>query len=48
MPEGCRYTPLKDISNGGIILMKDVTPGEKEEIVEPVVGQYKKNFAVSK
>lgn len=37
MPEGCRYTPLKDISNGGIVLMKDVTPGEKEEIVEPVI-----------
>ncbi|KAL4219945.1 26S proteasome non-ATPase regulatory subunit 1 [Mactra antiquata] len=36
MPEGGRYTPLKDIANGGIILMKDITPGEKEEIVEPV------------
>lgn len=38
MPENARYTPLKDISNGGIILMKDVKPGEKEEIVEPVAG----------
>ena len=39
MPDGTRYSPLKDISNGGIILMKDVKPGEKEEIVETVVGK---------
>lgn len=40
MPESSRYTPLKDISNGGIILMKDIKPGETEEIVEPVAGKY--------
>jgi hypothetical protein len=40
MPEGSRYTPMKDICNGGIILMKDLKPGEKEEIVEPVIGKF--------
>lgn len=36
MSEGSRYTTIKDISNGGIILLRDIKPGEKEEIVEPV------------
>ena len=39
MPDGSRYTPLKDINNGGLILLKDVTPGEKEDIVEPVASK---------
>ena len=39
MTEGSRYTPMKEICNGGIVLMKDVKPGEKEEIVEPVIGE---------
>ncbi|KAL3847530.1 hypothetical protein ACJMK2_018435, partial [Sinanodonta woodiana] len=37
MPEGSRYVPMKDISNGGLIMLRDVKPDEKEEIVEPVV-----------
>ncbi|XP_052784854.1 26S proteasome non-ATPase regulatory subunit 1-like isoform X2 [Mya arenaria] len=37
MPEDSRYCPLKDISNGGVILLSNIKPGEKEEIVEAVV-----------
>ncbi|KAG9508808.1 26S proteasome non-ATPase regulatory subunit 1, partial [Fragariocoptes setiger] len=37
MPEGSRYVPIKDISIGGIILMKDTRPDEPEELVEPVI-----------
>ncbi|GFO48120.1 26S proteasome non-ATPase regulatory subunit 1 [Plakobranchus ocellatus] len=34
--EGSRYTPVKDLSHGGIILLKNSKPGESEEIVETV------------
>lgn len=37
MPEGTKYVPLKDISHGGLILLRNVKPEESEEIVEPVV-----------
>jgi len=36
LPEGCRYTALKDVSAGGIIMLKDSTPNESEEIIESV------------
>ena len=36
MPEGCRYKPLKDVTAGGILMLKDSTPTEKEEIIEPI------------
>lgn len=31
-----RYQPVKDLNIGGIIMMKDSTPGEKEDIVETI------------
>lgn len=34
--ERSRYAPIKDLSHGGIIIMKNVKPGEEEEIVETV------------
>lgn len=37
MPEGSRYTPLKDINIGGIIMMNNSKKTEQEELVEPVV-----------
>ena len=36
LPTGLRYTPLKDVSIGGIIMLKNTKPGEKEDIIEPV------------
>ena len=36
MGEGARYTPLKDVSHGGVVMMRDTKPSEKEDIVEPV------------
>jgi 26S proteasome regulatory subunit N2 len=36
MPTGSRYIPLKDISHGGIIMMKNARPAEQEEIIELV------------
>lgn len=37
MPEGIKYVPLKDISHGGLVLLRNVKPEENEEIVEPVI-----------
>lgn len=36
MPEGARYVPAKDLSTGGIILMRDSTPDTNQELVQPV------------
>ena len=36
MPEGSRYSPLKEVSGGGIVMLRDATPSEKEEIIEPI------------
>ena len=36
MVDKSRYEPIKDISIGGIILMKDLKTSEPEELVEPV------------
>jgi len=33
---GSRYVPLKDITVGGIILLKNARPTEDEEIIELV------------
>lgn len=35
--EGSNYVPMKDISIGGIIMVRNLKPGE-EELVEPVAG----------
>ena len=37
IPEACRYTTLKDVTHGGILMMTDTKPEEKEDIIEPVV-----------
>ena len=34
LEENCRYTPQKDIVDGGIILMRDASPGEGEQLIE--------------
>lgn len=39
--EGSHYLPMKDISIGGIIMVRSLKPSE-EELVEPVVGKWKK------
>jgi len=36
LPEGSRYSSLKEVSAGGIIMLRDATPNEKEEIIEPI------------
>jgi len=36
LPEGSRYSPLKEVSGGGIIMLRDATPNETEEIIEPI------------
>jgi len=36
MSEGSRYTPIKDLTIGGIIMLKDNKKSEDEVLVEPV------------
>merc|ERR1712183_838680 len=36
MPQDCRYTPLKSLSYGGIIILKNNNSSEPEELLEPV------------
>lgn len=36
--EASQYVPMKDVSIGGIIMMRNLKPGE-EELVEPVAGK---------
>uniref|UniRef100_A0A2P2I0U6 26S proteasome non-ATPase regulatory subunit 1 n=1 Tax=Hirondellea gigas TaxID=1518452 RepID=A0A2P2I0U6_9CRUS len=36
MPESARYMPVKDLTIGGIILMRDSTPDTSQELVQPV------------
>merc|ERR1719436_2069142 len=36
-PEQCRYTPLKPLSTGGIILLRDGKPDDPEDLLEAVV-----------
>jgi len=36
MPAGSRYVPVKDITVGGIIMLKNARPTEEEEIIELV------------
>lgn len=40
--EGSSYVPLKDLTIGGIIMVRHVKPGTVEELVEPVAGLYNK------
>ena len=42
--EGSSYVPLKDLTIGGIIMVRHVKPGAVEELVEPVAGLYNKNI----
>lgn len=37
--DGSQYVPVKDLSIGGIIMVRNLKPGE-EELVEPVAGIY--------
>lgn len=37
--EGSSYAPLKDLTIGGIIMVRHVKPGIAEELVEPVAGK---------
>jgi len=36
LPIGCRYQPLKPVSIGGIILLRDAQEDEPEELIEPL------------
>lgn len=37
MPENSRYKPVKELSIGGIVMMKDLKKSEPEKIVETVI-----------
>jgi len=39
----CRYQPLKDVSNGGIIILRDTQSDQPETLVETVKGNVVKN-----
>lgn len=41
--EGAQYVPVKDVTIGGIIMVRNTRPGE-EELVEPVAGNFKTNY----
>ena len=36
MPDGTRYKPVKDVTGGGIIMLKNSSPDQKEDIIEPL------------
>lgn len=36
---GCRYLPMKDLTHGGIIVMKDLLKTEPEKLVKPVAAK---------
>lgn len=38
MPEGSRYKPIKDLSIGGIVMMRDLRKEETEKLVEVIAG----------
>jgi hypothetical protein len=38
MAEATNYVPVKDLSIGGIIMVRQAQPGTPEELVEPVAG----------
>lgn len=42
MPEPARYVPMKDIQIGGIIMMNDTKPNEREDLIEPVTAHCSK------
>ena len=43
MSKTCRYQPLKDVSNGGIIILRDTQSDQPETLVETVKGNVVKN-----
>ena len=38
LPEGSRYVALKDVAIGGVVVLRDQKPEDKEQLVEPVAG----------
>jgi hypothetical protein len=38
MADGCNYIPVKELSIGGIIMVRQAQPNTPEELVEPVAG----------
>ncbi|XP_074657663.1 26S proteasome non-ATPase regulatory subunit 1-like [Tubulanus polymorphus] len=36
MPAESRYATVKDITIGGVLMLKDSKPGEKEDLIEPI------------
>lgn len=39
LPEGCRYTTVKPVSTGGILMLKNHRPDEEEKMVAIVEGK---------
>lgn len=37
--ENSQYVPMKEVSIGGIVMVRNMKPGE-EELVEPVAGKF--------
>jgi hypothetical protein len=38
LAKSCRYQPLKDVSSGGIIILRDTQSDQPETLVETVKG----------
>ena len=38
MPESSRYKPIKELSIGGIVMMRDLRKEETEKLVEVIAG----------
>jgi 26S proteasome regulatory subunit N2 len=36
VPSNCRYQPIKDLSSGGVIMLRDTNKEEKEDFIQPV------------
>lgn len=36
--DGSSYQPLKDVTIGGIVMVRHAKPGSDEQLVEPVAG----------
>lgn len=46
MADGSKYTPLKDVGIGGIIVMRYSGVDQAEDLVEPVAGNLIFNFLI--
>lgn len=42
--EGSAYQPLKDITIGGIVMLRHTKAGSEEQLVEPVAGELNSLF----